>query len=194
MTKRRPSLMEFMREQNLLHNPTQVPLERLRREIEESVFVRDLERTARTINKAAGSLLIDVQSYLWPEPLIRTFCVEKDREEYMMHVALRNGQLALSFLSHRKRGTVLSRYLPWVFAHWLGLHEVEVIVKSSLMVNRDAVSTGQMESWFVYLLSGFDAALAPGMDLTQPAAKSAQSSGVSIRSIEQRKTLFEKVS
>jgi hypothetical protein len=195
MTKRRPSLMEFMRQQNLLQSPTQVPLETLRKQIEESVFVRNLEQTARAINKAAGSLLVDTQSYLWPEPLIRTFGVQKNREEHVMQLVLTNGQLVLAFLSHRPRGTVLSRYLPWVFAHWLGLHEVDVIVKCSGAVAAEAVTTGQIESWFVYLLSGLDGSLAPVIASAQPEGKSAAASELSLGSLDRRKTLaMEKVS
>lgn len=161
MNKRRPSLMEFMEKQNLVQKEPSKPLEDLRKEIEAGSLLKDMERTAGVINQAAGSLLIDAQSYLWPEPLIRSFSVQKKREEYVMQLELWEGQPALTFLLRKARETLLSRFLPWVITHWLGLHEIEVIIKSSSALNADLVTSRDIEGWFIYLLSGFDRSLLP---------------------------------
>lgn len=161
MSKRRLSLREFMENQNLVQKETALPLEDLRKEIEAGALLKDMERTAAVINQAAGSLLVDVQSYLWPEPLIRSFSVQKRREEYVMQLELWDGQPALTFVLRKARETLLSRFLPWVITHWLGLHEIEVIVKSSSVLNVDLVASRDIETWFIYLLSGFDRSLLP---------------------------------
>lgn len=161
MSKRRLSLMEFMEDQNLVQKAPSLPLEDLRKEIEASALLKDMESTAGVINQAAGSLLIDVQSYLWPEPLIRSFSVQKKREEYVMQLEVWGGQPALTFVVRKARETLFSRFLPWVLTHWLGLHEVEVNVKSSSILNVDLVASRDIEAWFIYLLSGFDRSLLP---------------------------------
>ncbi len=153
--------MEFMKEQNLVDCQTSMPREQLRREVEGGALVQDLERVAKSINQAAGGLLIDVQAYLWPEPLIRSFATQKRGEEYIMQLEMWSDQLVLTFLSHRVRGSVVSRYFPWVFARWLGLHDLEVVVKSTTPFDRGRVTMRDVESWFVYLLSGYDGSFAP---------------------------------
>jgi hypothetical protein len=163
MNKRRPSLMEFMEDQNLLQKDPALPLEDLRKELESSSLIKDMESTAGVINEAAGSLLVDVQSFLWPEPLIRCFSLHKRSEEYVMQVELWDGRPTLTFVVRKARETLLSRFLPWVITHWLGLHEIEVIVKSSTVLSLDLVTSRDIESWFVYLLSRFDRSLLPAV-------------------------------
>lgn len=163
MNKRRPSLREFMEDQNLLQKDPALPLEDHRRAFESSPLIKDMESTAGLINEAAGSLLIDVQSFLWPEPLIRSFSHSKKSEEYVMQVELWDGRPTLTFVVRKARETVLSRFLPWVITHWLGLHEIEVIVKSSTVLGVDLVTSRDVEGWFVYLLSGFDRSLLPAV-------------------------------
>lgn len=161
MNKRRMSLMEYLEDQNLLQKDSALPLEEMRREVEASVLLKNMEGTAGKINQAAGSLLIDVQSYLWPEPLIRSFSVQKKREEFVMQVELWDGRPALTFVLRKARETMLSRFLPWVITHWFGLQEVEVAVKSSSPLNVDLITSRDIEAWFIYLLSGFDRSLVP---------------------------------
>jgi hypothetical protein len=187
MSKRRVSLMEFMENQNLVQKEPALPLEDLRKEIEAGALLKDLERTAGVINQAAGSLLIDVQSYLWPEPLIRSFSVQKKREEFVMQLELWDGRPALTFILRKARETLLSRFLPWVITHWLGLHEIEVAVKSSSVLNVDLVTSRDIEGWFIYLLSGFDRSLLP----TVPGpGKDGRSSEVAAREISSREPLI----
>lgn len=161
MNKRRMSLMEYMEDQNLLQKEPVLPLEDLRKEVEACALLKDMESTAAKINQAAGSLLIDVQSYLWPEPVVRSFSVQKKGEEFVMQLELWDGQPALTFLLRKARETALSRFLPWVFTHWLGLNEVEVAIKSSSELGLNLVTSRNIEAWFIYLLSGFERSLLP---------------------------------
>lgn len=161
MNKRRMSLMEYMEDQKLVQKDPILPLEDLRREVEACRLLKDMESTAGKINQAAGSLLIDVQSYLWPEPVIRSFSVQKKREEFVMQIELWDGQPALTFLLRKARENACSRFLPWVFTYWLGLNEVEVAVKSSSELGVDLVASRDIEAWFIYLLSGFERSLLP---------------------------------
>jgi hypothetical protein len=164
MSKRRPSLMEFMRDKNMIGHQPYASQEDLRRQVEGGELVRDLEQTAKQINQAAGTLMIDAHSFLWPEPLVRSFALQKGREEHRMQLELWNDQLVLRFVTHRARASAFSRYLPWVFAHWFGFHEVDVIMISATYISAGRVQTRDIESWFVYLLSGFERALAPAFE------------------------------
>jgi hypothetical protein len=161
MSKHRPSLMEFMRDKNMIGHQPSASQEDLRRQIESGELVRDLERTAKQINQAAGTLMIDAHSFLWPEPLVRSFALQKGREEHRMQLELWNDRLVLRFVTHRARASAFSRYLPWVFAHWFGFHEVDITMNSSTHISAERVHARDVESWFVYLLSGFDRALIP---------------------------------
>jgi hypothetical protein len=161
MSKRRRSLMEFMRDKNLLGQQPGASQEDLRRETENGALVCEIEGTAKVVKQAAGALMVDMHSFLWPEPLVRSFPVQKGREEHRMQLELWNEKLILRFLTHWAHGTIMACYLPRVLAHWMGLHEVEVTMNWAACVSPERVHAREVEGWFVYLLSGFDRAMKP---------------------------------
>ena len=175
MSKRRQSLMEFMEDRKLVRRGSAVPLEEFRRQVENGALLRDMESAAQRINDAAGSLLIDVQSYLWPEPLVRSFSLHRNGEEYSMQLELWSDGLVLTFLSRKGKGIrILNRILPWMMAQWAGLHEINIVVKSSSPLQPDLVSARDIESWFMYLLSAFDGSHAPTLPKDHPDAREAR--------------------
>ena len=156
MSKRRLSLDKYMQDQRLVRVERKISHEEYRREIENSDFIAELEHTADGINQSAGTLVVDVHSYLPPEPLIRSFSVHQGREEYSMQVEVWHKRLVLTFVLRREKANLFAQFLPWIFAHWMGLHETEMSVAFSSRVEANLVTSRDVEAWFIYLLSGFD--------------------------------------
>jgi len=172
--------MEFLEDRHLVQKEPDLPLFEIRKAVEAGEFLKILDRTAKTINSTAGSLLIDAQSYLWPEPLIRSFAVQKGREEFVMQIELWEGCPTLSFIVRRARETFLSRFLPWVITHWLGLHEMEIVVKSAYTFDTARVTSRNVDDWFIYLLSGFERSLLPAFPGTRPADRASESAAKAV--------------
>jgi len=74
MTRRTPSLWQFL-EHNVKGRDSGRYSAIFREQLDRSELLATMGRIADTVNFKAGELLIDVQSYLPPEALVRSFCL-----------------------------------------------------------------------------------------------------------------------
>lgn len=78
-----------------------------------------------------------------------------------MQLEVWHKRLVLTFVLRREKTNALAQLLPWIFAHWMGLHETVMSVAFSSRVDANVVTSRDVEAWFIYLLSGFDSSHTP---------------------------------
>jgi hypothetical protein len=54
-----------------------------RAQLEKSELLENMQRISDLVNTEAGTLVIDVQSYLSPEVIVRSFTFKKGQDEYV---------------------------------------------------------------------------------------------------------------
>jgi hypothetical protein len=129
-----------------------------RRELEESKLFAMMQETCGAINKEAGRLIVEVQHYMAPQPVLTSFLVSRGHTEYLMRLELQRGQPSLVFFTQRWRTNLVGRLLRFCLP-FLGLIAVQRRFSCKLSV--EAVTKQEVEAWFAYLLSGLRRAQLP---------------------------------
>ncbi|MGA9471336.1 MAG: hypothetical protein WBV36_02660 [Terriglobales bacterium] len=159
MSHRVPSLWQFL-DHHVIARDTGQQMVRFREQLDQSELLAAMGRIADEVNTKAGNLLIDVQSYLPPEALVRSFCFGKDGQDYVLQLESWGPKPTVVFLSRKWRRLLFMNSLDWVY-RCLGVEEYVIDVKFSSLFRPEQVSEADVENWFTYLISGFDRAFAP---------------------------------
>ena len=161
MTRRTPSLWQFL-EQDVKGRDSGRYSAIFREQLDRSELLATMGRVADTVNFKAGELLIDVQSYLPPEALVRSFCFQRHGQDYLLQLESWGPQPTVVFMTRKWRNLLCPNFLTW-FYHLLGVEECVVDLRHSSLFRAEQITEADVESWFTYLISGFDRAFTPSI-------------------------------
>ena len=133
-----------------------------REQLDQSELLATMGRVADAVNAKAGELLIDVQSYLPPEALVRSFCFHRQGQDYVLQLESWGSHPTVVFLTRRWRSLLFPNFLTW-FYHLLRVEECVVDVRYSSSFRAERITEVDVEKWFTFLISGFDRAFAPSI-------------------------------
>jgi hypothetical protein len=161
MSRRAPSLWQFL-EHHVVARDNGQYLALFRKQLDQSELLMTMGRVADAVNQTAGDLLIDVQSYLPPEALVRSFCFRKDDQDYVLQLESWGPQPTVVFLIRKWRSLLFFNSLNWIY-RLLRVEEHVIDVKYRSLFRAERVTEADIEKWFTYLISGFDRAFAPSL-------------------------------
>jgi hypothetical protein len=161
MSRRTPSLWQFL-EQSAMGRDSDRNLVLFREQLDRSELLATMGRVADAVNAKAGELLIDVQSYLPPEALVRSFWFHRQGQDYVLQLESWGPQPTVVFLTRKWRSLLFPNFLSW-FYYLLGMEESVVDVRYSSLFRAERITEADVEKWFTYLISGFDRAFAPSI-------------------------------
>lgn len=147
------SLVEFLTERQLIAGDDTRGVERARKRIEESGIVSMMLETCNSINRMAGSTIVDVHSYLPPTPILCCFIFLEDGAEYFMRLELQGVVPTLTFAERHCRDTVTNDFLRWA-QRLANIEPVTITVKLVHEFQDVRVSAEHVKEWFKYLVSG----------------------------------------
>jgi hypothetical protein len=154
------SLAEFLSERHLLTADDTYGIEQARGRVEASGIVNMMLETCVSINKMAGKTIVDVHSFLPPEPILCCFIYVEGGTEYFMRLELQGATPTLSFAERKWRDTVTNDFVRWM--HRIAdIEPVTITVKLAHEFQDLGVSVEQVREWFKYLLSGLDRSYMP---------------------------------
>src|SRR4029077_16871649 len=149
------SLVEFLRERQLITRYDIYSMERARQRVEETGIVQMMLETCDLINKIAGRNIVDVHSFLPPIPILCCFIFVEGGTEYFMRLEMEGTIPTLIFAERNCRDTVSNDFVRWV--HRLAnIEPVTINVKLVHEFQDVCVSVEQVREWFKYLVSGMD--------------------------------------
>jgi len=149
------SLVEFLRERQLISTDDNYGMERARQRVEETGVVHMMFETCDLFNKIAGSAIVDVHSFLPPIPILCCFIFVEGGTEYFMRLELQDTIPTLIFAERNCRDTVTNDFVRW--AHRLAnIEPVSITVKLVHEFQDVRASVEQVREWFKYLVSGMD--------------------------------------
>jgi hypothetical protein len=160
MSDPRSLLWKYIEERGLVGTRASVPLAALREQLDQSRLLSTMEQLSSEINLKADKLVIEVQSFLPPEPVVRSFTFQRGNQEFVMQVEIWDTKPTLVFLVRKWQGAFFRRYFGWIY-RFLGLDGFVVEVKFSALFDAADVSEVDEEKWFIYLLSGLDGPYTP---------------------------------
>jgi hypothetical protein len=154
------SLAEFLNERNLIIPDEYLEIERARERVEASGIVSMMIETCATINGMVGRTIVDMHSFLPPEPILCCFIFAEEGTEYFMRLELQGTIPTLSFSERKCRDAVSNDFVRWV--HRLAdIEPVTITVKLVHEFQEVRVSAEQVRVWFKYLISGLDRSYMP---------------------------------
>lgn len=159
MGRRPPSLWSYS-ERHLARREKNAQLALLREQLDKSELLVLMEHIAEEVNARAGDLVIEVQSYLPPEPLVRSFSFRKGDKDYILQLESWGSNPTLVFLMRNWSGPLALSALGWIY-RLFGLDEYGVGVKFTSSLQAQEVTEADVETWFIYLISGFDRDFVP---------------------------------
>jgi hypothetical protein len=156
------SLSQFMKERYQFQTDELGNLERGRELVENSGLLRMMQETCVSINKMAGSVIVDSHSFLPPEPVICCFIFVEEGTEFVIRLEVQGAIPTLVFSERRWRDTVTNDFVRWAYR----LAEIEPVTITIKLVHEFqkgaiAVEMEQVRQWFLYLISGMDRSRAP---------------------------------
>jgi len=161
MRRGSPSLWEFL-DRYLARKRNDASKAFARQRLDKSEVVAMMERVAEAVNERTGDLLIEVQSYLPPEALVRSFSFQKNNRDYVLQLESWGPDPRLVALSRKWRGPLFLSSLGWIY-RLLGIEEHVIEVPFECAFRPEDVTEADIEQWFVYLISGFDRSFAPAI-------------------------------
>lgn len=166
LRERQSSLWEFLSDSDVLTKSGALPLSLHRARLEDSDLITSLQRLSDAVNDHAGNQVIEVQSGLRHEPLIRSFTYNSDNSDHMMQIELWGAQPTLVFLTRKWHAPYLLRPLAWLYS-LLGFDAFAVDVKFTAIFEPDEITIRHVEEWFLYLLSGLAPDSTPSFPVPQ---------------------------
>lgn len=160
MSDQRVSIREFLEDMHLVHKDDASFLDDARKQLEKSQLMEFMESICAEINREAGMMLVERQSYLPPEALVRSFTFTKGREEFVMQVEVWGPKPTLVFFRRMWREIPSNVLLRWVYDA-ARVESVVTEIKFASQIEHLNVATSEVERWFFYLLSGLRRAFAP---------------------------------
>lgn len=149
------SLAKFLKDRQLMPVDESDSTERGRRLVEQSGLMRIMMETCAAINELAGRTIVDVHSFLPPEPILCCFIFVDGGSEYFMRLELQGETPVLEFAERKWRDAVTNDFVRW--AHRLAeIEPVTINVKLVQEVQDVQVTAEQVREWFMYLMSGLD--------------------------------------
>jgi len=149
------SLMEFLMERQLIAVDGTYRVEQARERVEKSGLVQMMIETSALVNRLAGRTLVDLHSFLPPEPILCCFIFVEDGTEYFMRLELQGAIPTLTFAERKCRDTVTNDFVRW--AHRLAdIEPITITVKLVHEFQDISVSPEQVRQWFMYLVSCMD--------------------------------------
>jgi hypothetical protein len=159
-TKASASLVEFLNERHLMTTDETYGIERAREKVEASGIVNMMIETCNTINGMVGRTIVDMHSFLPPEPILCCFIYAENGTDYFMRLELQGTVPTLSFSERKCRDTVSNDFIRWV--HRLAdIEPVTITVKLVHEFKEVHASAEQVQIWFKYLISGLDRSYVP---------------------------------
>jgi hypothetical protein len=135
-------------------------IERARERVEASGIVNMMIETCKTINGMVGRTIVDMHSFLPPEPILCCFIYPENGTDYFMRLELQGTLPTLSFSERKCRDTVSNDFVRWV--HRLAdVDPVIITVKLVHEFEEVRASAEQVQLWFKYLISGLDRSYIP---------------------------------
>jgi hypothetical protein len=159
MGHRPPSLWNYL-ERRLARRENGAHLALLREQLDKSELLVMMEHIADEVNRRSRNLVIDVQSYLPPEPLVRSFSFRKGDKDYILQLESWGPNPTLTFLMRNWRGPLALSAFGWIY-RLFGVDEYAMGVKFTSPLRAEDVTEADVEKWFIYLISGFDRAFVP---------------------------------
>jgi hypothetical protein len=154
------SLVEFLTERSLITKDDYLRMEWARKRVEASGIVNMMMETCSTINRIVGENIVDMHSFLSPEPILCCFIYVESGTEYFMRLELQGAVLTLSFAERRCRDTFSNDFVRWV--HRLAdIEPVTITVRLEHEFQEIRVSVEQVREWFKYLVSCLDSSYMP---------------------------------
>jgi hypothetical protein len=161
MGRRAPSLWQFLEHHaNGRDNGRYLAL--FREQLDQSELPTTMGRIAEAVNDKAGNLLIDVQAYLPPEALVRSFSFHQDDQDYILQLESWGPIPTVVFLRRKWRDPRFLNSFGWIY-RVLGVEEYVIEVSYSSLFRAELVTEANIEKWFTYLISGFDREFAPSV-------------------------------
>jgi len=154
------SLVEFLRERQLITTDDTYSMERARQRVEETGIVHMMLETCDLFNKIAGRNIVDVYSYLPPIPILCCFIFVEGGTEYFMSLEMQCTIPTLIFAERNCRDAVTNDFVRWT-RRLANIEPVTITVKLVHEFQDIRVSVEQVREWFKYLLSGMDRSYMP---------------------------------
>ena len=161
MSRREPSLWQFL-EHHVNGRDNRRYLALFREQLDQSELLTTMGRIADAVNEKAGNLVIDVQSYLAPEALVRSFTFHKGDQDYILQLESWGPRPTVVFLRRKWRSPRFLNSFGWIY-RLFGVEEYKIEVSYSSLFRAELVTEANIEKWFTYLISGFGRAFAPSV-------------------------------
>jgi hypothetical protein len=158
-----PSLAQFLKERQLIPEDDHYAVERGRERVERSGLLPMMLETCAEINALVGRTIVDVHSFLPPDPILCCFIFVEDGTEYLIRLELQGEIPTLIFSERKWRDTVTNDFVRW--AHRIA--EIEPVTISIKLVHEFhdiRVSAERVRDWFIYLVSGMDRSHTPSFN------------------------------
>jgi hypothetical protein len=154
------SLAEFLRERQLTTVDNSAAVEKGREIVEKSALLPLMFETCTAINTMAGETIVDVQSFLPPEPILCCFIYEEGGTEYVMTLELQGATPFLVFSERRWRDTMTNSFIRWL-RPIAGTEPITINTKLVHALQDVGVSAQQVRKCFMYLISGMERSQTP---------------------------------
>jgi len=154
------SLLEFLRERQLITTDDTYEIERVRERVEKSGIVQMMLETCGIINRLVGRTIVDSHSFLPSIPILCCFIFVEDGTEYFIRLELQGTIPTLIFAERKCRDTVTNDFVRW--AHRLAdIEPVTITIKLVHEFQDISISPEQVREWFMYLISCMDRSRTP---------------------------------
>jgi hypothetical protein len=131
-----------------------------REKLEESALIGLVSLVCSEINTRAGNLLVEAQSYLPPQALVRSFLFVNGPSEYVMQIAVCGSRSMLTFIERNWRDLSRNRLVRTLYE--LGaLQPLRARTRFSCLIDEPSLTRAEVEKWFSYLLSGLQSKFEP---------------------------------
>jgi hypothetical protein len=130
-----------------------LPRSEARERLEQSKLIELAGAICSDINVRAGELIVESQSYLPPQAILRSFVFVSGSAEHVMRIKLGISGPVVSFFTRKWRDSSPNPCVRLLYR--LGaLESVRVRFKFTRSIDEDRLTREEMETWFRYLLSG----------------------------------------
>jgi hypothetical protein len=143
----------YTRHPNLANQNHSLQPSEERQRLEQSKLMEVAESVCSDLNSRAGELIVESQSYLPPQEILRSFVFVNGNADYVMQIELRMSGPIVTFFARRWRDSSRNPCVRLLYR--LGaLEAVSMRFKFACSVDEGRVTKAEIEKWFRYLLSG----------------------------------------